>query len=352
MKRMCGSIAAALILSASLVTLAWSQGAVELKVANYGGAFTGTQNKYAAELFTKRTGIKIRWIDGNPSDHLAKMLASRGREVPFDVVYLDDNVHADAVKSGLVMKLDPGIVTNLKHIYQEAKDKDGYGPGMVLISLGLVYNTKKFTELGLPEPTSWNDLWNPKLAGHVAVPDITNTNGILFLIAAALINGGNEKQIDKGFQKLAQLKPLYFWNSTADLRTKFISGDAWASFLNNGRSWGMIEEGVPLKFVIPKEGGFRSVTTIDVVSGTKYPKEAQQFLNFVLDPLVQLGQANEIGYGPTNSLLVSVLQQYPELTRKFPATPDAMKGLYAPDWTYVNANYQAWVERWNREIVK
>ena len=58
-----------------------------LRVACYGGVFTAAQAKYAGALFTARTGIKIQWIDGNPTDHLAKMIASRGRAAPFDVVY-------------------------------------------------------------------------------------------------------------------------------------------------------------------------------------------------------------------------------------------------------------------------
>lgn len=339
------------LLFASLVGPAWAQ-EVTLKVANFGGLFTATQNKYAAEPFTKRTGVKIQWIDGNPKEHLAKMLASRGREAPFDVVYLDDNVQAEAIVAGLVLKLDPAIVTNLKDLYNEARHKEGYGPWMLMGSLGLAYNEKKFKELGLPAPASWGDLWHPKLAGHVAVPDIVSVNGQAFLIAAALINGGNEKQVDKGFQKLAQLKPLYFWTSSSDLRTKFISGDAWASLMINGRAWGLIDEGFPAKYVIPREGAFAYATTIDVVRGTKYSKEAQMFLNFVLDPLPQLGQANEIPYGPTNRLLAPILQGHPELAKKFPASPEDLNRLYRPDWNYINANYQAWVDRWNREIRK
>jgi putative spermidine/putrescine transport system substrate-binding protein len=326
---------------------------VVLKVGNYGGFFTETQNKYAAELFTKRTKIKIQWIDGNPKDHLAKLLASRGREAPFDVVYLDDSVHVDAVNAGLVMKLDSGIVTNLKHVYEEAKDKDGYGPGMIFFSMGLAYNAKKFKELGLPDPTSWNDLWHPKLAGHVAIPDISGLGlGDDFLIVCALLAGGNEKQIDKGFEKLAQLKTLYFYTSSADLRTKFISGDAWAAPWTNGRAWGLIDEGFPMKFVLPKEKGIGHTTTIDVVKGTKHPKEAQMFLNFVLDPLPQLGQANEIPYGPTNRLLAPILQAYPELAQRFPAGPEDLKNLYVPDLRVMSASHPKWVERWNREIVK
>jgi putative spermidine/putrescine transport system substrate-binding protein len=331
---------------------AWAQGQIVLKAANYGGQFTASQNKYAAEVFTNRTKIKIQWIDGNPKDHLAKMIASKGREAPFDIVYLDDNVQADAMKLELIEHLDPNIVTNLKFIYPEAIQFKGYGPGMIFYSVGLSFNSKKFKELGLEEPTSWKDLWNPKLAGHVAVPHISTIAGQDFLIACALINGGTEKTIDKGFEMLAKLKVLYFFTSSADLRTKFLSGDTWAAPWYNGRAWGVIDEGFPMKFIHPKEKGFAHTTTIDVVKGTKFPKEAQMFLNTVLDPLAQLGQANEIPYGPTNRLLAPVLKEYPELAKKFPSSVADLKGLYVPDWNYVNGQYQEWVETWNKKITK
>ena len=77
-----------------------------LSVANYGGSFTASQKKYVADLFTERTGVKVEYVDGNPTDHLAKMIASKGREAPFDVVYLDDNVQAEAIQAGVLDKID------------------------------------------------------------------------------------------------------------------------------------------------------------------------------------------------------------------------------------------------------
>ena len=74
------------------------------------------------------------------------------------------------------------------------------------------------------------------------------------------------------------------------------------------------------------------------------------FLNFVLDPLAQLGQANEIPYGPTNKTLAPVLAAYPELAKKFPASPDDLKLLYVPDWRVVNPQFEEWVEQWNRKV--
>src|SRR5205823_5970110 len=116
MKRMIGIALAVLIASGAGAygALAQQQSAVTLRIANYGGAFTASQKKYAADVFSQRTGIKIEFIDGNPKDHLAKMIASKGREAPYDVVYLDDDIQASAIAAGVVQKLDPAQVPNLK----------------------------------------------------------------------------------------------------------------------------------------------------------------------------------------------------------------------------------------------
>ena len=285
---------------------------VTLRVANYGGAFTASQKKYAADLFTQRTGIKIQFIDANPADHLAKLIAGRGREAPFDVVYLDDDVQAKAAEAGVIEKLDPALVPNLRFVYDEAKNKGGYGPGMIFYSVGIAYNVEKMKQAKI-DIQSWADLWDPRLAGKVAVPDLSTIMGRDFLMAATLLAGGDENSLIKGVEKIATLKAHSYYTSSATLATQIQSGEVWAAPWINGRAWGLIDKGVPLAYVLPKEGGFGNMTTIDMVKGTKYAKEAQAYINMVLDPLPQLGQANEIPYGPTNKLLAPVLAAYPEM---------------------------------------
>ena len=348
-RRILGLMLSALLL-AGVVATAHAQSSVTLRVACYGGSFTAAQKKYVAELFTARTGIKVEYIDGNPSDHLAKMIASRGREAPFDVVYLDDNVQAEAIAAGVLEKPDPSQVPNLKFLYDAAKNKDGYGPGMVFYSVGIAYNVKKFEAAGIPAPTSWADLWNPKLSGHVGVPTLDNTMGLAFLAAAERLAGGNESTPDKGIAKIATLKAQSYPAASATVEALMTSGDVWAIAWMNGRTWGLIDRGQPLRFVLPKEGGYAGMTTIDVVKGTTHLKEALAYINEVLDPLPQFGQANQLPYGPTNKLLASVLAAYPKLAQKFPSSPEDIAKLNHIDWSVFNRLYPKAVSLWNREV--
>ena len=330
---------------------AQQQSNATVRVASYGGGFTAAQKKFAGDIYSTRTGVKIQYIDGTSRDFLAKMIASKGREPPFDVVYLEQDVQADAIEAGVLAKIDPKIVTNLAFLYDEAKNHDGYGPGHIFYSVGITYNYEKFKEAGIPDPTSWNDLWNPKLAGRVAVPDLAQIFGRQFVIAAAWLKGGTERAPEVGVDYIATLKAHSYYTSSATLTAQFQSGEVWAAPWINGRSWALIDRGAPIRFVIPKEGGFGNINTIDVVAGSKVEKEAQGYINAVLDPLAQLGQANDTPYGPTNKLLAPVLKEYPELSKKFPASPEDLKQLHTTDWAEFKKVNAKVVDRWNRQVL-
>jgi putative spermidine/putrescine transport system substrate-binding protein len=331
---------------------AQQQTGLTLRVGNYGGNFTAAQRKYVGDLYTKRTGIAVQYIDANTADHLTKMIASRGREPPYDVVYLDDDVQVQAIKAGVLQKLDKSLVPNLKFLYDEAINKDGYGPEIFFGSIGLLYNVEKFKEAGIPAPTSWEALWDPRLAGHISIPDPSGVSGRHFLIIASRLAGGSEKALEKGIEKIATLKVHSYYSASAQVEGLMTSGDAWATALISGRSWGLIDRGLPLAYVQPKEKATGVGTTVDVVAGTKLTKEANDYVNFTLDPLAQLGQANEIPYGPATKLLGPVIDAYPSMARKFPTSPAAMKELYLPDWAEYYQHHQKAIDLWNRLVIR
>lgn len=324
---------------------------VTLKVGTYGGAFDDILMKYAGNLFTARTGVKIQLIDANADDHLAKLIASRGRESPYDMVFLDDGIQVKAIAAGVLGKMNESEVPNLKYVYDDVKNKDGYGPAMDLYSCGIAYNVDKFKAAGIPAPTSWADLWKPQLAGHVGVPALDSTMGQCLLAAAERLAGGDESTPDKGIAKIAEIKAQSYPGSSTTITTLLASGDIWIVPWLNGRVWNLIDAGQPLGYVLPKEGGYRGMTMIDVTAGTKHRAEALAFINEILGPLFGLGMATEYPYGPTNELLAPVLAAYPQMSKKFPASPADLKKLNPINWAVFNSMLPKAIDMWDRQVI-
>jgi len=323
---------------------------VTIKVASYGGAFDVLETKYVVSPLTARTGTKVEFIDANADDHIAKLIASKGREAPYDVTYLDDSVQVKAVAAGVLGKLNEREVPNLKYVYDQAKDPDGYGPAMDFYSCGYVYNVEKFKEARIPAPAAWADLWDPRLAGRVAIPTLNTTMGQCFLAAAEHLAGGDESTPDKGIAKIAEIKAQSFPGSSSTITTLLTSASAWVVPWLNGRSWALIDQGLPFAYVLPKEGAYRGMTKIDVVAGSKHREEALAYINEVLGPLSQLGMVYEFPYGPTNKLLALILAAYPEISKKFPASPEDLNRLRSINWPVFNKMIPRAIDMWNRQV--
>lgn len=323
---------------------------VTLRVAAFGGVAGDVERAYVGDRMSRTTGVKIEWIDGNPSDQFAKMLAARGREAPFDVVLLDDAVQDAAIRAGVLAKLDPALVPNLQKIYPRARNADGYGPYAILYSIGIVYNKDKLKAAGIAEPTSWEDLWKPEFAEHISVPDISLPQGADFVLKIAQLSGGSEANVIPGLEKIAKLKAQSYYTSSATLAQQLASGDVWVSVWTSGRSWSLIDSGNPIGYVVPKEGSILGIDTVDMVLGTPHPKEAQTFINMQIDPLGQLGWAVELHYGPANTSLKSVFDAYPDLAKKMPSSEADLDQLYPPKWGIYNAQLKSATDYWNRNV--
>jgi putative spermidine/putrescine transport system substrate-binding protein len=340
---------AAVVVAAPMANAAESD--VTLRIGCYGGVFTDVVKKFTGNLFTERTGIKVEYIDASPKTHLAKLVSSKGREAPYDIVYLDEDVQVEAMDAGVLAKLDPVVVKNLANIYPKARSADGYGPALIFASIAIAYNEDKFKAAGIAPPQSWADLFDPKLAGHVSVPSIDNVMGRVFVVAAAKLAGGDEGTLDKGLEKIATLKAHSYYLSSTDLEAKFDSGEVWAAPWINGRAWGMAVRGKPIRFVMPKEGGFADFGTIDVTAGSAHKAEAEAYIDFALGPLPQLAQAYELTYGPSNQLLAPVLAAYPQVSQMFPSSPSDLDHLNHIDWRKFAPQYPKLLQDWNRKIL-
>src|SRR5690606_9945639 len=138
---------------------------------------------------------------------------------------------------------------------------------LFFFSFGIAYNKDKLKQAGVPEPTSWNDLWDPRLAGRVSVPDIINIQGRDFIVQMARMNGGSEATPEIGIDKIAQIKAHSYSTASSTLQAQLEAGDVWVAPWNNMRAASMADRRLPIGFATPKEGAIGNTDTVNLVVG-------------------------------------------------------------------------------------
>jgi iron(III) transport system substrate-binding protein len=172
------------------------------------------------------------------------------------------------------------------------KDPNGFWVGTVLEPYGLVYHPRLYQRLGLPAPTDWNDLLNPKLKGNVAQCAPTRSSSSHATYEVILQRDGD----DKGWEWLRRLagNTGIFTARSRDVPSVVAKGEFAAGFAVP--SYMAFEDrlaGFDIKFVAPSTAWI-TPEPIAVLAGAKHPKAAQAFIEFLLS---ERGQRVSMGRG-------------------------------------------------------
>lgn len=349
--------AAAAIAAVAVVTAACSSNGSGSSAAGSGGGGTlalgcypaaaGTSwntlfTKYVEPEFKAKYGATISYIQGNSLDTISKLQAEKGSP-KMDAVCLDLGPNDIAKARGLLAPNDPSIVSNLKYVQAYDKDPNNIGVTVSSLAAGLAYNTKAYAEHHLAPPTSWNDLTNPQVKGHVVLTDISNTQGAIMLAMLAQLHGGSVTDITPGITAAAQVaKNSFASTNDDDVSSYYQSGGAWLSLWTNSEEAAFQQTGFPVKFVYPKEGAVPIGQTVSVVKNAPDPTLAQDFENLMLSPGIQ----KEI------ALLTDLTPAVTDVTLP-PATAKALgvgQKMVSLNWTTINNDRQDWTQQWAQSV--
>ena len=306
-------------------------------IQTWGGAFTDALNDVKPDI-ERSTGTKIEFVTQASSVAGLQRLEAQKASPQVDLWMTADATAAVALSNGIIEPVPTDLVSNLKDIPQSLVFPAG--PTMWSSPRGIFYRVDKTPF----EIKSWEDLWDPRLKGLVTT-SIDQDKG-MFIMIAAILAGGNEKNIDPGFEKLKALKPNLGVIYKADAESlKYIqSGEvAVAGYGVLGIIYKQLGPGSNYKFVMPTKPQFMSVNLITMVKGRPNKSEAAKVLNAILDPGIQERIVEHLGSIPSNKNAKAPAR----IRDVIPPLGD----VFTPDWDYVNANYGAWVDRWNREIL-
>lgn len=155
-----------------------------------------------------------------------------------------------------------------------------------------------------PLPQSWADLANPEYAGHLALWDSGESNHIVAALALGLDPWNTTPEQDAQIKQwLIDIKPLLltYWADFSELAQLMASGDVWVAsnaWADTYRS--LLDEGVPVEYIQPKEGRLSFVCGFGISSAAKNLDLVYAYLNAVTAAQSMANFANEYGYGPAN----------------------------------------------------
>ncbi len=309
----------------------------EVVLMTWGGAFHDAFEAARPDI-EKAAGVKLTFvIQSSASGGLSRLEAQKAN--PQVDLWTSIVSTADAgLKSGVVEPLPVKEIPNLKNVPDFLISPAGTA---VWISLrGIFYRTDKVPF----EIKKWEDLWDPRLKGLVATTLVLDKAN--FLIMAALINGGNEHEIDKGFLKVQALKPnlALFYKTDAESIKFLEAGEAgvagWGGMPN---VYKLLGPGSKYRFVVPAKPQFAATIPISLVKGrTATRAAALRVIDAILSPPIQEKLVENLGSVPANKLA-----RAPEKIR---GVVPPLTNVYNVDWDYVNAHFADWESRWNREI--
>lgn len=249
--------------------------------------------------FEQKYGVKVRakeYVGGE------QMLAQINSVPPgtYDVILADREYVPNLRASGKLTKLTPADYP-FDDLFPETRKIPALWEGDTLwavplrmMYLGLAYNSKYVTA---EEASSYSILWDKKLAKKVGWFDwYLPSMGVL-----SLYNGNKDPHtFDISKDQFGKLKDTLF--SLKDQTSGFyafadiVSGFANESFhvlagTGDALTQTLKSQGLPIETTIPKEGGLGVVESLGIVTGTKNPELAKQFIQYAMSPEGQVRSA-------------------------------------------------------------
>ncbi|MBB4303213.1 putative spermidine/putrescine transport system substrate-binding protein [Rhodobium orientis] len=337
------TVAAGAVLAAPAIVRAKPFDNVTLTLNGFGGDFDRIMKETVADPLKAETGLDVTYAPGGSSAAVAKTIATPDNP-PFDIVLCDSPSVPELIKADMIDPVTPDKVPNVANLLPGLPEFGQHGVPFMISSSVITYNTEE-TQTPI---ASYADLARPDLEGRVALFNLENTGGVLYLLAMAEANGGGIDNIDPAFAALERIKPniVTLTSSTVSLIQLFEQREATAGALWNGRVFAMQNAGQPMAMVAPSEGIYSLMSYYNPIKGTKHPEAVATYLNKALSDEAIGAIANFFRYGPTTT--VDLPKAVADTIITF--GPEGRAKIKTLDWTKIAEKRSGWIERFNRTM--
>lgn len=321
--------------------------AQELRIIMSGGSWHDWVNKVFAEPFAKANHVGMIWKLGLSQEPLIMVQRSHPQ---WDMMQSNQSRATQLGSMGLYRKYTEKNLPNLSKI--NPAFRCDYLAGMCHTPYGLCVNTRK-----IKRPIdSWLDLWDPAFKGHVGFPAWDWIGDEVFQ-AITIALGGTSGNVEPGINKF---KSLFKDNACQQLanvehtRQLLDAEEVWLCPFFDARTRQAAAAGLPVEFVIPKEGGMSWIWNNALIANRPGASMelADKFTDTTLAPQAQIDFARLTGYPPTN---MEAMKNLPSDLKQLALTDTQIALL---NKLQSKTNYVVWfnnrnqyAERWNKEVL-
>jgi iron(III) transport system substrate-binding protein len=228
--------------------------------------------KYAERFNKDHPDIEIQWVRDSTGIITAKLLAEK------------DNPQADIIwglaatslmllkNEGMLEPYAPAGVDQLDRKFVDQASPPAW-TGMDAWAAVICFNTVEAERLGLPKPSSWQDLLDPVYQGQIVMPN-PNSSGTGYLDVSSWLQLFGEEEgwafMDQLHQNIAT-----YTHSGSKPCTLAGSGEVPIGVSFEFRAARLKEEGAPIDIIVPEEGIGWDMEATAIIKGTDKLEAAQ-----------------------------------------------------------------------------
>jgi spermidine/putrescine-binding protein len=249
--------------------------------------------------FQKDTGIKVTYDNYSSNDELFAKL--RTGTSGFDIIVPTDATLVKMKHADLLQPLDLSLIPNVKNLDPRFRTA-AYDPGNAY-SIPWQWGT---TGIGFDKTkvggsvTDWDAFNLPAVAGKSSFLDEARDAFAMALFALKKDpNTLDSGDLDAAEQYLLDLKKKV-QKITSDYQDPLKGGQLLMSQAYSGDVFTIQADNAKIDYVIPTSGAFSWVDSMAIPKGAGHPKNAEAFMNYILEPKVGANLTNFVNYGSPN----------------------------------------------------
>ena len=299
------------LLAGMTLSLSGCGSKVVINVYNWGEYMDET----LIEEFTEKTGIGVNYKNYDTNETLLAKMEAGGSS--YDVVFPSDYAISEMIKRDMLLPIDYANIPNIQYIDEKYRSKE-YDPDNIYSvpyfwgTVGILYN-----EDLVDDPIeSWDILWNPKYKGQILMKkDVRDSLGVALKKLGYSVNSTYDTELEQAKQLLMEQSPLVNGYYGDQIRDLIANGDAAMGVTYSGDAMDLYWEEIDnVKYAVPEEGTNVWYDAMVIPKSSKHKKEAELFINFMLDPDVAFRNSEAVGYtSPNKEVIKRMQEEYPEV---------------------------------------